>query len=321
MYLPELNTPFDKGDLFTHLERRMGGHGNGVAWFDEAGEPKIVKGVQLSVADCVQLVEESGSQDAIFHTRLASMGSKIDDNCHPFHYGDAVTCHNGTWSRAADMKWNLLTGNVMTAERLATSFTDSEVIASLVGKFGFSAAEMVGSGVILSLYDGFAKVCVYGSFEGVELDGRWWYASDFPTWITKHADKYVDFKRGTIAELRIDGPVIEKGGLLDFKKKPPVSANPGNGSGNSVVPYRGDLMEWVSGNREQPELLEEGWEEVESYGGYGGYDDYPDDQPEADPKDCDDCGPLNPEYAPSEAEEETEKTIDTTGMVKRRGWK
>jgi predicted glutamine amidotransferase len=199
--------------LFDFLEKSFGGHGNGIGYFVE-NKPWFFKGAKLETIDLANFVAEE-SISSIFHTRLASMGSICDGNTHPFAYNGVLTAHNGHWSDATEMAKMLIHADKFSTKNLK-DMTDSEVIACLVGNYGFGATDIVDTGVILSLYNDHAKVFVKGDFEMIKTpEGKYLYASEFPrkiidTWKVK---EYFKFERGSIAKLTENGPILARGGL------------------------------------------------------------------------------------------------------------
>jgi hypothetical protein len=223
-YIPDagIELPIPMGEFFAWLENRAGGHGNGVGWFDpDTKEPHIVKSKQLTADDAAELGQTVQTQKGfIFHTRLASMGSRTDDNCHPFEYGQRITCHNGTWGKARELKWQILLSGGMPATRLLDC-TDSEIMAFLIGKYGLSASQMISSGTILTLEKNKAHVTVNGDFEAVRFGKSWVYASAFPGDISRHADQWVKFRQGSVVDLHKTTFRVLKGSITDRRASSP----------------------------------------------------------------------------------------------------
>lgn len=84
--------------LFDYLEEQLGGHGNGVCLIYNDGSYHINKGVDLSNKEIVNdiMAEIKDIKWIIYHTRLASVGSISDSNCHPFENDGRVMVMNGT---------------------------------------------------------------------------------------------------------------------------------------------------------------------------------------------------------------------------------
>ena len=85
-------------NLFNHLERQLGGHGNGICFIYNDGSYYINKGVNLTNAEIAEdiMLKIKHIKWIIYHTRLASVGSINDRNCHPFNNNGRVLAMNGT---------------------------------------------------------------------------------------------------------------------------------------------------------------------------------------------------------------------------------
>lgn len=85
-------------NLFNYLERQLGGHGNGICFVYNDGSYSINKGVNLSNKEIVDDIMDNinNIKWVIYHTRLASVGSISDRNCHPFENNGKVMVMNGT---------------------------------------------------------------------------------------------------------------------------------------------------------------------------------------------------------------------------------
>ena len=85
-------------NLFDYLERQLGGHGNGICFIYNDGSYFIRKGVELTNAEIAEevLMKIKHIKWIIYHTRLASVGSISDRNCHPFNNNGRVLAMNGT---------------------------------------------------------------------------------------------------------------------------------------------------------------------------------------------------------------------------------
>lgn len=84
--------------LFNYLERQLGGHGNGICFIYNDGSYDIKKGVMLTNEEIVEeiMMKIKNIKWIIYHTRLASVGSINDRNCHPFADNGRVMAMNGT---------------------------------------------------------------------------------------------------------------------------------------------------------------------------------------------------------------------------------
>lgn len=85
-------------NLFNYLEKQLGGHGNGCCIIYKDGSYAIDKGVLLTndIISAEILNNISKIKWVIYHTRLASVGTITDSNCHPFEYNRKVLAMNGT---------------------------------------------------------------------------------------------------------------------------------------------------------------------------------------------------------------------------------
>ncbi len=85
--------------LFAHLEHQCGGHGNGLALVKDGTIVFHKKGTDYTVEQAAKACTETRYDFAVFHTRVASVSSVNDANCHPFTFQktDAMAM-NGTIS-------------------------------------------------------------------------------------------------------------------------------------------------------------------------------------------------------------------------------
>lgn len=85
-------------NLFNYLEKRLGGHGNGICFIYKDGSYEINKGVNLTNKEIVEeiIAKMKRIKWIIYHTRLASIGRISDRNCHPFEDNGRVMAMNGT---------------------------------------------------------------------------------------------------------------------------------------------------------------------------------------------------------------------------------
>lgn len=113
-------------NLFNHLEKQLGGHGNGICFIYNDGSYFIRKGVELTNKDIVDeiLVKIDRIKWIIYHTRLASVGSINDANCHPFNNNGRVMAMNGTERNYAVVNKNLTdTENILITTKNITKDT------------------------------------------------------------------------------------------------------------------------------------------------------------------------------------------------------
>lgn len=102
-------------DLFNYLEEQLGGHGNGVCFIYNDGSYFIRKGVDLTNKDIAEeiLMKINHLKWIIYHTRLASVGSVNDRNCHPFSNKGRVMAMNGT-----EREYSIINKNLTDTENI-----------------------------------------------------------------------------------------------------------------------------------------------------------------------------------------------------------
>ena len=104
------------------LEKQLGGHGNGFSLLKNGKVISLKKGVNLDVRDIANAFRKTDYDWALFHTRLASVGTISDKNCHPFRNGNIVLAMNGT-EKSVDFLSNTL------------DITDTEAILDILCKY------------------------------------------------------------------------------------------------------------------------------------------------------------------------------------------
>ena len=113
-------------NLFNHLERQLGGNGNGICFIYNDGSYFIRKGVKLTNEDIAEevLMKINHLKWIIYHTRLASIGVISDRNCHPFENNGRVMAMNGTEKEYTVVNKNLTdTENILIATKNITKGT------------------------------------------------------------------------------------------------------------------------------------------------------------------------------------------------------
>lgn len=137
----EIEKRYGLTEFLSYLERSFGGHGNGVALLKSGKITFLEKGVNLSVKEISNTIRKSNYDWCIFHTRLASVGSKSDKNCHPFRIGTEVMAMNGT-----ERTEKLLTN--------VKDITDTEAILKVKEKFDLEIPALKN---LSSIFVGFSK--------------------------------------------------------------------------------------------------------------------------------------------------------------------
>jgi hypothetical protein len=84
--------------LMDHLENQCGGHGNGYALVKNGVIIEHKKGINLCNKTIYARSKLVDYDWIIYHTRIASVGTQADTNCHPFVSSDnrSCLCMNGT---------------------------------------------------------------------------------------------------------------------------------------------------------------------------------------------------------------------------------
>lgn len=203
---------FIEESLLDFLEKRGGGHGNGIA-IPKDREIKIIKGLNLPIKEIVKLSQNCNSTQVLFHTRLASTGVISNGNCQPFEINKRVSfCHNGTWLGYSSFISSMLIGKKISIDEYL-SFSDSRVLAILLSEFGERFLQTITNGVFIFFQKEYAKLYLKtGSFEAAKINKKWIYATEFPKVYPEH----FEFASNTIAILKPSGFKILEG---TFRKK------------------------------------------------------------------------------------------------------
>ncbi len=174
----EIEKSYGLSNFLRFLEEQKGGHGNGYALMKKGRIISLEKGVKLNVKEIARVIRKSNYDWCIFHTRLASVGNKCDENCHPFRRGTEVMAMNGT-ERSVGLVSNI------------KEITDTEAILDLktLYKWGLPALRK-----LKSIFVGFAKgkpYIVANNTYNVKLlnnkkNNAIVFASDFPNKINKN---------------------------------------------------------------------------------------------------------------------------------------
>ncbi len=200
--------------LLSYLEKKRGGDGWGVCWF-ENGKPFVYKGVKLTIDEIMNLIELAKPDTGILlHTRMASVGKISDENCHPFLFGNSFVVNNGHVSLSPALKLILMENSTWTKEK-ALSSTDSEVIGYFMNKYGFEISEMF-NGVFASLTPDKFLVNVNGDFESIDVDKSIIFASEFPESLGLKTKIWCGYNTGT--KIEIGETLNIKGSIYDAKK-------------------------------------------------------------------------------------------------------
>ncbi|MGL4774503.1 MAG: hypothetical protein ACRC2K_13160 [Clostridium sp.] len=155
------------------LEKACGGHGNGLVLTEKGVVTFFNKGMDLTNEEITRTILSKDFDYAIYHTRVASQGSKKDSNCHPYVTTDNkfALCMNGTERSFGEIgKLN--------------DITDTEVIYRLFSNnYDIDIRSLTGlSSRFLGLKNGKVFACnsSYGGLEYFDEDGALCIASQFP---------------------------------------------------------------------------------------------------------------------------------------------
>lgn len=118
----EIDSQYGLENYFQYLEQQLGGHGNGYSLLKNGRIIKTEKGINLNIRDIADVMKKTNYDWAIFHTRLASVGSRCDKNCHPFRRNNTVLAMNGTEQSVSFVSDS-------------TDMTDTETILDLISKY------------------------------------------------------------------------------------------------------------------------------------------------------------------------------------------
>jgi len=83
-------------NLLDHLEMECGGHGNVAILAKGKKVVEFIKGLDVTIADVDRLFAKNTYDYALFHTRIASVSSRSNDNCHPYVFNNSALAMNGT---------------------------------------------------------------------------------------------------------------------------------------------------------------------------------------------------------------------------------
>ena len=125
-----------------YLEKQLGGHGNGYSLLKNNKIIKLEKGINLDVRDIADTLKKTSYDWALFHTRLASIGSTCDENCHPFKRENTILAMNGTEHSVGFLS-------------KVTEMTDTEAILEIMSKYNLGLAALRNfSSIFMGFYNG-----------------------------------------------------------------------------------------------------------------------------------------------------------------------
>ena len=145
----------------------------GVALLKDNKIIKIEKGVKLDVRDIAQLLRKTDYDWALFHTRLASIGTISDENCHPFVRNNMLLAMNGTENSVSFLS-------------KVTEITDTEAILETISKYKLGLAALRNfSSIFMGFFNGKPFVVADNTMNIKVLNNKKTkalvFASSFPT--------------------------------------------------------------------------------------------------------------------------------------------
>ncbi|HID44025.1 MAG TPA: hypothetical protein EYP30_09710 [Archaeoglobaceae archaeon] len=224
-YIPKSSelTSSQLAKIFQFLDSQGGGTGSGIGWYDQNGDPQVIKGMAYSPSQLARktrsFLKESKS-GVIYHTRIPTSGAAIDYYCHPFVTPSWISCFNGTWGDFDEVKLQVLIASkfnpIGIESKRIIDANDADMIAILIEILGLEAVELIPSGVILAMRED-GKVFVRSNWEGFEVvefeDGDLLFASQFPNdpekFFQRKVKSHLAFVEGTIAEISNGIDIIE----------------------------------------------------------------------------------------------------------------
>ena len=134
---------------------------------------KFEKGVNLDVREIAKILKNTDYDWALFHTRLASIGEKCDENCHPFKRGNMVMAMNGT-ERSVSFLSKI------------NDITDTEAILETMYKYNLTLAALKNfSSIFMGFFNGNPFVVANNTYNIKVLNNKksnaLIFASNFPT--------------------------------------------------------------------------------------------------------------------------------------------
>lgn len=156
------------------LEKSCGGHGNGFILVKDGKMIFALKGVELKNEKVIIALKKIKYDWIIYHTRVASAGSKKDANCHPY-WNESNTfalAMNGTVRDVGNLAKDIdITDTDMIFRMINKKLIDVEAVKNVVPNF-------------IGFKDSKVWACSNGYSNGlkfIDKDGALAIASEFPT--------------------------------------------------------------------------------------------------------------------------------------------
>ncbi len=203
--------------LLCHLEKRLGGDGNGIGLlWQETERVNVRKGLHFharQAAGELRFAARQGADWGLFHTRRATSGGVCPHACHPFQHGRMVLAHNGHDDLFA------LLGAVPKKKR-----SDSAALAKYWAKQHLPIALLAGRrGVFLGFHDNRPFVVKGQAARDLVLawheeSGALVFVSELPEELRQRFDLCIDVGRITWQGDLLDFSTIERRPAPDLKK-------------------------------------------------------------------------------------------------------
>ena len=127
------NKRFGLLNLLQHLEKECGGHGNGYALLKAGKLAGSGKGLKLDSKTIADILLSSSYEYAVYHTRVVSVGSLSDEQCHPFisESTNSALAMNGTIGHLRDIASVLNQSDTQVISFLTSNMSIGDCITTL----------------------------------------------------------------------------------------------------------------------------------------------------------------------------------------------
>lgn len=174
------NKRFGLLNLLQHLEKECGGHGNGYALLKAGKLAGSGKGLKLDSKTIADILLSSSYEYAVYHTRVVSVGSLSDEQCHPFisESTNSALAMNGTIGHLRDIASVLNQSDTQVISFLTSNMSIGDCITTLQQL----------RAVFVGFQQGIPYVCkTSGDLE--QYGTSYLYASSFPLEVYKETRK------------------------------------------------------------------------------------------------------------------------------------
>jgi hypothetical protein len=201
--------------IFSDLSTSCGGDGNGIVAFHN-NIPILARGVKTTIDTCANIAIKA-TQGCLFHTRLATTGSKCEDNSQPIPIDKKrFLAHNGIWNEST-AKWSLLSAGVDPIKLIDMS--DSVVAALCIKYWGSNVLHLIDSGIWVIAAANKLSINAYsGTFDTFKLNNELpqMFASEVPHTFISSSVETKKFETPSLATIKHDSLSFHLGGLKVF---------------------------------------------------------------------------------------------------------